>query len=70
MFWCHLTELALFFTGERMATVAARTLCELMVLRKADMDAVKAIFPDLATSMKAVAEAEKVKRWEHGLLKT
>ena len=49
-------EVALFSDTRRTATVTARTLCELMVLTKNDLDFVADIFSELKTSIKVVAE--------------
>lgn len=48
-------EIALFMSGMRTATVTARTLCELMVLTKTDIDLVAGIFTELRTSIDTVA---------------
>lgn len=50
-------EIALFMTGERTATVTTRTLCELVVLTKTDIDLVAESFPDLKVSIADVAHA-------------
>lgn len=54
-------EVALFSSGTRTATVTARTLCELMVLTKSDLDLVADIFSELKASIELVA-AEYAKR--------
>jgi hypothetical protein len=57
-------EIALFMTGERTATVTARTLTELMVLTKTDLDIVAEMFTELKSSVESVAHAH-----ESGMLK-
>lgn len=49
-------EIALFMSGTRTATVTARTLCELMVLTRTDLDLVADTFGELKTSIANVAE--------------